>query len=277
MGRRDVIVRPIRETLMSNLTRLETVTLSAAYAVGYSGLVALPLWLGAVIDHFKIGEWIGGLLGSIYLLSVFVSTVALSMLFERFDRKRLILFGLILAAIGFMIVALSLGIPLLIAGLITAGSGLGICLGVASSTALVGPDPQRTFAYFSLALSVFVVIFYLLAPPVFTAFGFSALFIVLTGISLATALLVLKSFPELPRGRLRAESYIEGRLKGQQASRAYAALAAIGVYFVANAGIWSFVERIGRTNDLDTASIGHVLSLASFVSIGAAIADATIQ
>jgi predicted MFS family arabinose efflux permease len=98
----------------------------------------------------------------------------------------------------------------------------------------------------------------------------------LTGLALATALLVLKSFPKLPRGRLRANSYTEGRLRRQQASRAYAALAAIGVYFVANAGIWSFVERIGRTNDLDTASIGHVLSLASFVSIGAAMLAANL-
>ena len=219
----------------------------------------LPVFVGRAAETFGLSDSAAGWMATTYLAGFGVSSVSAPIWLHRFRRKALayVLFlsaAVLLAAGGLVdsyaaVVGLLFVVGLILGGLYTI------------SFILAGEHPDATRAV-GVKLGGEVVLgallMSLITTLVYPAFGFAGI--------LATLALVLIAVSPCARlvnagtGQLKAASMENSRVA--VAPRARFVLGGLLLFTVAQAAVWSFVERAGARAEFDGGAIGGVLSVA---------------
>jgi len=117
----------------------------AASGIGYLGSAAAPVIVNALIetglDHHQAGD-----LGTIELLTLAVASTLITPYVPVVSHRKLAVGGALMAALGLVISALSVGYTPMILGRIATGVGSGLAISGANAAVAAREDAERIFA-----------------------------------------------------------------------------------------------------------------------------------
>lgn len=251
-----------------------TAVLMLAHVAGMIDLVALPLWVGALVQQYGLDFEHAGLTVTLFLVGAVGACLTLAPRFDRLPRRACAVGGYTLAAAGLWMVAHTRSWPALMALHLVAGVGTGCALSMAHGAMGRGSNPHRLFALAGTALGVFALAFYAIVPQIMLAVGAPGLFMVMAGLMACAALGALW-FPE-GRGQERS-----GHSLKQHATpmppQAWLLVGGTALLAVNQSIIFSFLERIGIMRGFGADHVNGVLAAIGLVNLTPAALAGILQ
>lgn len=247
--------------------------LLVAHCAGMVDLVALPVWMGALIAHHRLDPQRAGALVTLFLAGAVVASVLCAPRFGRLPGRALAAGGFAMSAVAFALLART---PPANFGAMAALHALG---GVAAGTALSmthgtlgrGGNPHRLFAYAGLALGLFALAFMVMVPPLVAERGASAFFAVLAGIMAVAAAVAMLAFPRVAGGAAATGT------RAPLPAAVWRGVLGISAMAVVQAMMFSFVERIGMDRGFGQAQVHGVLVAIGLVNLLPAVLAAVLE
>jgi MFS family permease len=183
-----------------------TLILSFIVALRFFGLfVVMPLLslyamskMGS--DKFLVGIVMGG-----YAASQLVTQIPFGLASDKFGRKKIIVFGLLIFAIGSIVCAVSSDIYWLITGRLLQGAGAISSVVTAMISDFTKEEKRaKAFAAMGGAIAVSFMAAMVIGPYIGGHYGVDLLFWLTSGLAILAALILLFAVPEAPRLRHHA-------------------------------------------------------------------------
>lgn len=223
-----------------------------AHVVGMVDLVALPVWVGALVERYSFSPQAAGGLATLFLIGATIASVTVAPKFTQLNQRLLATIGFSIAAIAFFISVSQSSYPVLAGLHLLAGLSVGTALSMVHGTISHSTNPHRLYAVASIALGFFGIVFLGGVPQILIAFGGSALFVVFGGLMTIAALSSALFF--------RNPSEILNQIETKPFSQAVWFII-FGVSFMTfnQSMVFSFVEVIGGTRGFSQAQVQAVL------------------
>src|SRR5258708_4014472 len=233
--------------------------------IGYSGLVALPLWVAAVCAEPGVSRAAVGVIGSVQLLAAAIASLTLSAQVARLPlRQTAVAAGLGIFAANLLCVFAAGTVSLAVCRA-ASGLGEGALLAVLNAAIARRPDAGRVFAVSQLCLGCVSATVFFCVPPLIARFGRTAPFgFVAVLAALGVVLLLLNRF-ETPPESPAALPAGAGR-KRLNAGDWYG-LAIFWCLYAGLEGVWTFVVPLGRDVGVGLDRMGAVLAAGAVVAI----------
>ena len=216
------------------------IALMVAHCAGMIDLVALPVWVGALIAQYGFSPQQAGGLATLLLIGAVASSLFFAPCFNWIDARLMAVAGFALAAAAFFVASLSTG------------------FGITHSGHL-----HRLFAIVGFALGVFAIGFLGATPNLIAAFGGAAFFRVFAGIMVVAVVAALVAFPEATR-RLDEDLVEEvAHLK----PAVWFGIAGVSCMALTQAMMFSFIERIGIDRGFGREAVTGVLIALGLVNL----------
>jgi predicted MFS family arabinose efflux permease len=250
-------------------SRQGNAVLILAFVMGMVDMVALPVWVGTLMQNYGYSPSQAGLTVTLFLLGVVLVSTFLSPKFNRLPRRVLTASGFGLAAVVFYLIslqALSVNQFATIAVLhALAGVGVGTALSFTHGSIGRSANPHRLWAFSNIALGVFAVVFMASVPPLMASKGASVLFSVFAGLMLLGCVVAAFAFPQ-------DKSAWDDGLTSNQAKTAipkgvWYLIAAVICLVLNQAMVFSFAERIGAAHGFVSEDIHKVLIAVGLVAL----------
>lgn len=253
--------------------------LTLAHVAGMVDMVALPLWIGALMQHYQYSPPQAGISVTLFLLGVVVASAFFAPRFNRVPRRAATAGGFLLAAMAFFaasaqpVAVASFGV---LAGLhALAGLGVGCALSFTHGSIGRSDNPHRLFALVNVSLGVFAVAFLGGVPQLMAHAGAQIFFVVVGGTMAVAAVVTALAFPALPE-----TSGLQPNAPGPAARVPRAAwyIIAVVVCLTLNqAMVFSFVERIGAERGFGVDRVNGVLIALGLVNLLPGLLAALLQ
>ena len=256
--------------------------LTFAHTAGMVDMVALPLWIGALMQYYGFSPAQAGLTVTIFLLGVVAASMFFAPRFNRLSRRTAVTAGFTLAALAFGGASVQpagaglASLPLLAALHLLAGLGVGCALSFTHGSIGRSANPHRLFAIVSAVMGVFAVIFLASVPQLMPRHGGPALFIVFaSGMAVAAAVTCVgfpalgAAGPDAPRSPGEADARIP-RI-------GWIVIAVVVCLTLNQAMVFSFVERIGEARGFGTERVNAVLVALGLVNLVPGVLAALLQ
>ena len=133
----------------------------------------MPLWVGAVVDHYALSKSIVGTITALEMATVAIVSVAMAIRVQKFPPIVTVFVGMACLVVGNLLSALiqdPVGLSLC---RLVVGIGKGIVVTISFSMAAGTQHPTRTFAVLNACYALFSMLFFLAVPPVIAAAGAS--------------------------------------------------------------------------------------------------------
>jgi len=272
--------------------------LMVAHCAGMVDLVALPVWMGALIARYGLSPQQAGTLVTLFLLGAVGSSLFCAPRFQRLRTRVVAAGGFAVAALAFAGVAATNDYAAMAGLHLLAGVAAGSALSVTHGTVGLSANPHRMFALCGMALGVFAIVFLGTLPKIVAANGGPALFVALAAIMLTAAASSALLFPRRTshadlarsgegaassRGSSDAEGSPGESYAGSSRSQPGASgspanappisgavwLAALGIgcMGLVQAMMFSFLERIGADRGYTAAAVTGVLIALGVVNL----------
>jgi predicted MFS family arabinose efflux permease len=242
--------------------------LMVAHCAGMVDLVALPLWVGALMGHYHLDPQQAGGLATLFLLGAVLASTVLAPRFNRLPRRSVVVAGFSLAALAFLGVSMrtdfaSMAVLHALGG-VAAGAGLSVTHGTIARSV----NPHRLFAIVGTALGVFSVGFFAVVPPLLASHGGGAMFQVFAGVMGFAALTSLLAFPQAEGGAAQAAAGTPAGGRPEPLSRVvWFGIVGIACMGLVQAMTFSFVERVGHARGFEVAAIASMFVALSIVNL----------
>lgn len=254
--------------------------LTLAHVVGMIDMVALPLWIGALMQYYKYSPAQAGITVTVFLLGVVVSSVLLAPGFNLFPRRAVAAVGFGLGALAFYVISLQPVAPasFTVLAVLHALGGLGVGGALTFTHGSIGrsANPHRLFAVVNVVLGVFAVFFLGGMPKLIGHMGAQVLFTVVACTMALAALVMALAFPNF--GPEVSPSTQGPVMVNRRIPRA--AWFAIGVVMcltLNQAMVFSFVERIGMARGFGVDAVHMVLIALGLVNLTPGVLAALLQ
>jgi predicted MFS family arabinose efflux permease len=252
---------------MRNATdsRSGRLVLMTSHCAGMVDMVALPLWVGTLVTAYALDAQQAGALVTLFLLGAVAASIFFAPRFHRIDGRLAALGGFALSAACFFAAAQMQRFEALAAlhlvGGLAAGTGLSFTHGTIGRSA----NPHRLFGLAGMALGAFAVILLGTAPQFISRVGGQALFHAL-GITMAVAAaLAAWGFPVADAESAASRAHRES---GQRLPpRAWFGIVGVGAMALAQAMVYSFVERMGADRGFGVATVTAILVAIGIVNM----------
>jgi predicted MFS family arabinose efflux permease len=249
--------------------------LMLAHVAGMIDLVALPVWVGALMQHYRLGPQQAGITVTLFLVGVVGASVLAAPRFTRLPHRAV-------AGIGFGFAALMFGVAsrqpvapesAAVLALLHALAGVGVGCGLSVTHGAIGrsANPHRLFAFAGLALGLFAVVFFGAVPPLLAATGAGSLFVVFGGLMALAAGAASVAFPASPAASAQAAPV------APLPPTAWFAIAAVVCLTLTQATVFSFVERIGVERGFGVDRVNGVLVAVGLVNLLPAMLAAGLE
>jgi predicted MFS family arabinose efflux permease len=226
-------------------------------------LVALPVWVGALISFYGFDPQQAGGLVSLFLIGAVAASLYFAPRFNRLNRRLVAALGFGGAALAFGMASLQTGFAAMAICHAAAGLAAGSALSVTHGTIGRAANPHRMFAMVGLALGIFAIGFMGATPNLVAALGGAVLFKVFAGVMAVAAIVSALLFP-LPDHEQGTEFDIaHPRLSGA----VWAGMIGVGLMGVNQAMVFSFFERIGADRGYGVETIAIILVAVGFVNL----------
>ncbi len=242
------------------------ITLCVANCVGLLDMVALPVWVGALIQHYRFDPQQAGLLVTLFLVGVVLSSVVVAPLFHRLRTGRWVaVTGFTVAALVFYTLAgtTDFGTMALLHGL--GGMAIGMALSVTSGTIARSENPHQLFALCGVALGIFALLFLGSMPPIIARLGGSMLFQVFAAAMTLGAVVSLLSFPA-PDAVKPVPTALQ-EVSNRSSRALWAGIIGLCCMSVVQAMAFSFFERVGADRGFGVDKVTAVLAALGFVNL----------
>jgi predicted MFS family arabinose efflux permease len=255
------------------MTRSNTVggkvVLSIGHVAGMIDMVALPLWIGNLMQHYGFSPVQAGLTVTLFLFSVVIASTIVAPIFDRIPHRLGVAGGFAVAAAAFLAISrLPLDasiLPVAITLHVIAGLGTGVALSITHGSIGRTENPHRLFATVNVALGVLGVCFFAGLPQLVDHFDASMMFVVF-GATMGIASVVAALFFPVAG---EAESSHAAATQGHgPAPKVVWFLIGVVVCLTFNqAMVFSFLERIGSARGFETEKVHMVLVALGFVNL----------
>ena len=256
-----------------------------AYVAGMVDMVALPVWIGTLMQHYRYSPAQAGITVTLFLLGVVLSSLFFAPRFNRMPRRAAATAGFALAALAFLVAAMQ---PVGIEGFgmlaaVHAVAGLGVGCGLSFTDGAMGrsANPHRLWAMANVALGVFAVVFLGGMPQLLMRVEASALFVAYAGLMALAALAVGLAFPAVDSVDADAQRAMQSATEAATASKipraAWFVIAAVVCLTLNQAMVFSFVERIGASRGFAPDQVQAVLIALGLVNLVPGVLAAVLQ
>jgi len=255
-------------------SRRGRVALMVAHCAGMVDLVALPIWVGALISHYRFDPQQAGGLATLFLLGVVLASAMLAPRFVRLNGRLVAACGFGAAAVAFAVAARTNELGALAALHAVAGVATGAGLSVTHGTIARGARPHRLYAIAGAALGVFALLFVVATPQIMAAAGAPALFVVVAVVMAVASLVTVIGFPTVPAAPAPGAS-VPTRAPIEAA--VWFGIAGIACMTVVQAMTFSFLERVGSDRGFERQAINGVLIALGLVNLLPAVLAALLE
>jgi predicted MFS family arabinose efflux permease len=239
--------------------------LMVAHCAGMVDLVALSVWVGTLIAHYRFDTQQAGGLPTLFLLGVVLASLVLAPRINRLPGRWVASAGFAVSALAFWIAGGVTAYATLAVLHAVAGVAAGSALSVTHGTIARSSNPHRLFAIVGMALGVFAVVFLAGTPQLIAALGGPALFYAFAAVMGLGALASLLAFPSPPAASSRT---VQGTtLSGGFPTVVWFGIAGISCMTLVQAMIFSFLEGVGMFRGFDRSAINGVLIALGLVNL----------
>lgn len=248
-----------------------TASLSIAHMAGMIDLAALPLWIGTLMDHYKLSPEQAGLTVTAFLAAIVLASLILAPRYNRLNH-RLIAFGGFVVATGAFIAVSTLSvtgnsaISLLILHAV-AGFGAGSALSVTHGTFGRTANPHRLFGLANVLMGVLAIGLFAVLPGILKQFGGSALFVTFAVIMAFAACVTILLFPRVEDDSRNAADAGQARQKAPLHFTVWPIIGVIVCLAMNQAMVFSFVERLGLEGGFGEDRVQIVLIVMGFINL----------
>ncbi|SDI49620.1 Predicted arabinose efflux permease, MFS family [Paraburkholderia steynii] len=261
---------------MSNIESWPTrAVLIVCHVAGMVDMVALPVWVGNLVQRYGFNSQQAGGIVTLFLTGVVLASVLLAPRFDRLPRRWIPAIGYGISAIGFLCASVVKEFGSLAALHVVSGLGVGVGLSFIHGTMGCSQNPHRIFAYAQAALGLFAVGFLGVVPQALSALGGSALFVVFAGVMSLAAVCAAAGFPAEDRTCIGQTSARQSETHVPRAT--WFAVGGVLVLTLNQAMMFSFLERIGIDRHFGTDRVNFVLLTTGIVGLFPALIAAVLQ
>jgi predicted MFS family arabinose efflux permease len=237
---------------------------------GMIDLVALPVWVGVLVQTYRCDLEHAGMIVSAFLAGAVVASLLTAPRFNRVSRRAFAVGGFALAAGAFGLASRASTFAKLLPLHLLAGLAVGGGLSVIHGTIGRSANPHRLFGLAGSSLGLGGVVFYALVPPAILVHGGHLLFLVLSGLMLVAALACLL-LPDVTRGDA-------GPRDGAGLTRAtWYAIFGVACMALNQSMIFSMLERIGVMRGFGQDRVNQLLLVCGLVNLVPAILATLLQ
>jgi len=239
-------------------------------AAGASFFMVVPLLVGAAIERYGLSIQEAGEVPGSFFAGYCLSAAAAIWWVHHWPWRIMAALGFVLMAGGLAAAAWSSAFAPLLACYAMAGVGGGILFTLPMCIISNTGEHHVGFGYKIVAEQlVGILLLLLLSILIISRWGFS-------GANIALAILLLVLMPALRWVPVRAGDTIHRADRGAAESppsiSSYLAIANLVVYFSAFSGAYAFIEQVGRSAGIESASVGRYLAMGTVAGgIGAYI------
>lgn len=249
--------------------------LMVAHCAGMVDLVALPIWVGSLIQHHRFDPQQAGGLVTLFLLGAVLSSVLLAPRFHRLQGRWVAVAGFSVAALSFaaLMDQNAFGPMAALHGL--AGLAAGSALSVTHGTIGRSGQPHRLFALVGMALGVFAVLFLGGASALVMEQGGQLLFGLFGGLMAFAAVVAWLAFPDVAP---TADDAPQDKATAATMPRVvWFGIAGISCMGLVQAMAFSFLERVGHHRGFEPQAITAVLVALGMVNLLPAALAAVLE
>ena len=239
------------------------IALMVAHCAGMIDLVALPVWVGALIAQYGFSPQQAGGLATLFLIGAVVSSLVCAPRFNRIDARLMAAIGFALAAVAFFVASLLSGFAAMALCHAIAGASVGCALSFTHGTIAHSRHPHRLFAIVGFALGVFAIVFLGATPNLIAAFGGPVLFRTFAVIMAIAAIAAMVAFPS---ATARSDEDIIEEVSHLRPA-VWFGVAGISCMALTQAMMFSFLERIGIDRGFGREAVTGVLIALGFVNL----------
>ena len=227
-----------------------------AHCAGMVDLVALPVWVGALIAQYIFSPQQAGGLATLFLIGAVLSSLFFAPRFNRIDARlhgcrRFRARGLAFLRAALVVRTLR-ALPL---WHVVAGVAVGCALSFTHGTIAHSANPHRLFAIVGMALGVFAIVFLGATPNLIAAFGGPVLFRTFAVIMAVAAIAAIVAFPT---ATARSDEDIIEEVSHLRPA-VWFGIAGISCMALTQAMMFSFLERIGIDRGFGREAVTGVL------------------
>ncbi|WP_284777895.1 MFS transporter [Agrobacterium sp. lyk4-40-TYG-31] len=225
---------------------------------GMLDLIALPVWVGALVERFGFSPQQAGALATLFLIGAVIASVIAAPRFNSMNQRVFAALGFALASASFFLASTQTGfIPLAVLHL-AAGVSVGLALSMVHGTIGLNVNPHRLFAMAGVALGLFAIVLLAVIPQLLIIHGGAVLFQVFAGIMAVAAITSALLFRN-PDRTLNHE-------KKPFSRAAWLTIFGISMMTFNQAMVFSFVEVIGKSRGFSSDNVLTVLIALGFVN-----------
>lgn len=248
---------------------------------GMVDLVALPLWVGSLMQSRNLDAQQAGMLVTAYILGVFGGSLMVSPRLGTINNRMTATVGFLLGAASFFGLMAVDGLAAMAALHLAAGIGAGWGLSMTHGAMARSLNPHRFFGLGNLGTALFAILFFATVPAALETQGVKALFLVLGGLQTVAAAAAALAFPRHRAGPATSgqSGGAGGKVTAPVAPLSVRMLVFLGVACLATtqAMIFGFIERIGVAHGFGGDRIGLVLLVSGFVNLTAPLVAAVLE
>ena len=257
-----------------HITRLrEIVALGVLVTIGNLTPYALPVIVGALVDHLHVAPSMAGYLGTAELVGLGAGAAIFSRVILRVNWRAFALLAITLSALANLATPFAPGLVALFAIRLVSGLGGGMLLAMAAAGLSSTRTPERTLGSVQIFGMMFSGVALYALPLVLDRAGGVAMFALIAAANVAAAALVLVAPRRSPyaEGMARAGIVRAADAPAPPLLITTSTLAGITLYFIAAMGFWVFFERVGHAAALPVARIAQVLGTSQFFGAAGAL------
>lgn len=233
--------------------------LTVSHCAGMLDAIALPIWIGVLMTVYAFGPQQSGLLVTLFLLAVTISSVFFSTKFKKFKPKKFVFLGFMIASITFFTCTFTSSFEFLAILHIVGGLATGMSLSLAHGTMGRSNNPHRMFGIAGIAMGVFGLAFMVGALPLIQTWGGEKLFIFLSVIMLIASIITFFLFPQTQSNAVGSEYNNNPIQKTKLSATIWFVIAGVVCLTIIQSMTFSFYERIGIAEGFGQKAVGIAL------------------
>jgi predicted MFS family arabinose efflux permease len=245
-----------------------------AHCAGMVDLVALSVWVGALIAHYGFDAQQAGGLPTLFLVGAVVASVLLAPRIHRLRGRWVATAGFAVAAAAFWAASATAAYAQLAVLHAVAGVAAGAALSVTHGTIARSANPHRLFALVGIALGVFAVTFLAGVPQLIAAQGGAVLFRAFAAVMAAGALACGLAFPA-PAAAIQPA--VAASKPAPLPRVVWFGIVGISCMTLIQAMTFSFLEGVGMHRGFERSAINGVLIALGLVNLLPAAMAALLQ
>jgi predicted MFS family arabinose efflux permease len=244
------------------------IALMVAHCTGMVDMIAMPVWVGTLVEYFHFGAQQAGSVVTLFLLGSVLSSVILAPRLHKLNCRRVAITGFALAALFMIMPSFWSNYQMMLIWHLLAGISVGAALSMTHGTIACSHNPHRLFALVGTPMGVFGVVFLAAAPQIIARTSGHSLFLIFAGLMVIAAIVSSLIFPQL--STTHADAGIQTKPKpvgGKLPDYIWMGILGICCMAVVQSMTFSFLERVGDFRGFSFGAVSGVLIAIGLVNL----------